>query len=297
MTPRLSILVPVYNAESLLKLKLENLLQVTKRIEGIEVVISINKSLDNTEKIARSMLARLPENFQVFFQPTFLEGVPQFKWLFDNSKGDWVFYSAVDDLLGMDSLSSVGKTLNLIENEVCLIGSWRFNPPVHGDRLFTLELSGEKKDRLKELFSKIKTANGLFYSIQRREIWLEYWETFGDLGLLDWIMDTLLTLRGQFVQLEHMHTTFGAASPARAPGNIQKSARNFREKILPYWPMVIALTRLAKKEGTKSARQELYQFAISIVFANLHRYFVFQFKKVHDKFTGSLKYLKKKFLM
>ena len=271
--PTLSILVPIFNAEEYLASKLQNLIQVLDGVENIEVILSINRSSDSTERMVREIIQDLPDNFEVFFQPEFLEGSNQFRWLTEHARGIWVMFSAVDDFLEKESLTGISAFLQDHSKNEFFSGAWRYTPALHGNNPIKLGLAGETNERLAEILQNIRVSHGVFYSIQSKEIWTKFWQIFQTHEFHDWIFVIFLVLNGKNRQIPKFEITFTAKWSSREKHYLQRKATSKIGLVFPYLPFLKSLFKLAKIDRNFLVRYKLMKFAISLIYGNLHRFF------------------------
>ena len=94
-TPRVSVGVPVYNAEKYLRQSLESLLAQT--FEDVEIIISDNCSADATEAICREFAQR-DSRIRYLRQPENLGAIANFNHVFAEARGEYFKWAAYDDL-------------------------------------------------------------------------------------------------------------------------------------------------------------------------------------------------------
>ncbi len=271
--PTLSILVPIFNAEEYLASKLQNLMQVLDGVENIEVILSINKSSDSTERMIREIIHELPENFEIFFQPEFLEGSNQFRWLTEHARGIWIMFSAVDDFLEKESLTGISAILQNHSKNDFVSGVWRYTPSLHGDNAIKLGLAGEINERLTEILQNIRVSHGVFYSIQSKDTWTKFWLIFETHEFHDWIFVIFLVLNGKNRHIPKFEINFTAKGSSREKHYLQRKATSKIGLIFPYLPLLKSLFKLAKMDWNFLVRYKLVKFAISLIYGNLHRFF------------------------
>jgi glycosyltransferase involved in cell wall biosynthesis len=109
--PKLSIGLPVYNAEAFLPQALDSLLQQT--FEDFEIVVCDNASTDSTEQICRSYAGRDPR-IRYFRNVTNLGAIANFNKTFELASAPLFKWAAHDDLHRNDYLENC---IRLLDND------------------------------------------------------------------------------------------------------------------------------------------------------------------------------------
>lgn len=112
--PQLSIIIPVYNAESYVSLCLDSIIR--QRFENYEIIIVDDGSTDNSYKICNEYKSKA-EDMRIFRQEN--KGVSAARNLgINKSRGEWLYFVDADDQLDEDCLRTfwegVGDTVSLI---------------------------------------------------------------------------------------------------------------------------------------------------------------------------------------
>lgn len=122
--PRVTIGVPVYNAESLLEQCLENLAAQT--FKDLKVIVLDNASIDGTGEIAerfaardpRFLYRRQPENRgarQNFVDVLAMADTPYFMWRADDDRSDVNFVEKMVGLLDANAMASLAVGLSVLD--------------------------------------------------------------------------------------------------------------------------------------------------------------------------------------
>lgn len=119
--PKVSVLIPTNNRESLLRLALESLVKQTSR--DFEVLVFDNASTDGTQACVEAFANRLPE-VRYVRQPVNVGPVPNFTACLNNAKGEYIKYLLDDDLLEPECIRIMSECLD-DHPEVALVTSKR----------------------------------------------------------------------------------------------------------------------------------------------------------------------------
>jgi len=118
--PRVSIGMPVYNAELYLEEALSSLL--AQDFEDFEIVISDNCSTDGTRDIIEKFAA-LDDRIQVFRQKENIGAMANFGAVLDYATGDYFMWRSYDDWSDKNYISALCKLLD--ENPECSLAAPR----------------------------------------------------------------------------------------------------------------------------------------------------------------------------
>jgi len=109
LKPRVSIGLPVFNAEKYLSQSLDSILAQT--YSDFELIISDNASTDRTEEICRAYAAR-DRRIRYYRNGTNLGAVPNFNRVFELSSAEYFKWSPNDDAIAPDFLSRCVQVLD-----------------------------------------------------------------------------------------------------------------------------------------------------------------------------------------
>lgn len=126
--PKVSVLVPTYNREKLLKLALESLVQQTSK--DFEVVVLDNASVDGTKSCVDAFADRLPR-LRYVRQPVNIGPVANIAAGLEFAEGQYVKYLLDDDLLEPDCLRLMAQSLD-DHPDVALVTSKRTPIDING---------------------------------------------------------------------------------------------------------------------------------------------------------------------
>ncbi|MHB1651433.1 MAG: glycosyltransferase [Desulfitobacteriaceae bacterium] len=129
--PKVSVLIPTYNREKLLKIALESLVQQTSR--DFEVVVLDNASGDGTEGCVESFADRLP-NLRYIRQPVNVGPIANIAASLAFAEGEYIKFLMDDDLLEPDCIRIMAQCLDDYP-EVALVTSKRTPIDANGNPL------------------------------------------------------------------------------------------------------------------------------------------------------------------
>lgn len=115
--PLVTIGIPVFNGEKLLKKRMESILNQT--YQNFEIIISDNASTDNTSEICKEFLEN-NEKIHYFKQEKNFGYVNNFNYLIKEARGKYFTIAAVDDTWEKRFLE---KNINVLENNKEIVGS------------------------------------------------------------------------------------------------------------------------------------------------------------------------------
>jgi len=187
--------MPVYNGGETIAAAIESVLN--QSWTDFELVISDNASTDSTEEICRRYAVE-DNRIRYVRQSKNLGAGANFKYVFEQTSGEYFMWAAADDLRSTDFLE---VNLNFLESNPSYVASTSpvrfsegdFNPEKMGD----IALSSENPhERLAQHYSKWH-ANGRFYSLLKREH-VEGWKHLDESFFgVDWTLINLLASKGK----------------------------------------------------------------------------------------------------
>jgi len=107
--PKVSIGMPLYNAEKYVAEALDSLLKQT--FEDYEIIISDNCSTDRTMEIVEKY-SRADERIRIIQQDTNIGPVPNFKAVVDEAKGEYFLWRSYDDWSDDNYVEKLAKDLD-----------------------------------------------------------------------------------------------------------------------------------------------------------------------------------------
>ena len=109
--PKLSIGMPIYNAEKFLRSRLDSLLSQT--FTDFELIISDDASVDSTSEICREYISK-DKRVQYIRQEKNIGGINNFHFVLHKAKGEYFFWAAQDDVI---LPGFIEKNLEVLKNE------------------------------------------------------------------------------------------------------------------------------------------------------------------------------------
>lgn len=277
----LSVLVPIYNGERYLENKIESLIRNFGGIAKIEVLISINLSKDETEIKFRKYEDTLPSNFKFWKQNRLIDGLEHFKFLLDNARGEWVYFTAVDDIsiLNFD----IVKILECSKDAYNVFGQWNYDDAIHGNEFVSINLSGSTETRIKNVIKQIRVSHGIFYSIVRKNIWLDFFNNFRlNIIGMDWLFNIYLVSQGKCRYMPDFITQFAVNGLSRNPNAFEMQDNSRISRMIPYFNLIKQLFAIKFKNKRIKVKVRLLVFSFNLIKGNFHR------KIFSNKFLYSL---------
>ena len=266
----LSVLVPIYNGETYVENKIKSLISNFGDIDQIEVLISINLSKDETEIKFRNYEHTLPTNFKFWKQNRLIDGLEHFKLLLDNAKGEWVYFTAVDDISVLKF--DIVKILKCLKDEINVFGTWNYDDATHGKEFVSIDLSGNAEKRIKNLTKQIRVSHGIFYSIVRKNIWIDFFKDFKlDIIGMDWLFNIYLVSQGKCKYISNFTTQFAVNGLSRNPKAFEMQDSSSISRIFPYFKLVSQLLAINCKNNIFKIKAILIVFSLSLIKGNIHR--------------------------
>jgi glycosyltransferase involved in cell wall biosynthesis len=164
---KVSIGIPVYNGTKTIKVAIDSLIKQTHK--NIELIISDNNSCDDTFKIC-SLYAKADERIILFKQNSTLSPADNFKFVFDQSVGEYFMWAAADDYWFPDFIK---ENLQNLQNKDQFAGS--ISKVIFKDKSGNIypsfadsEIAGSTLSRIK-FFLNQPGDNSRIYSLFKRD--------------------------------------------------------------------------------------------------------------------------------
>lgn len=158
--PKLSVGMPIYNAESFLRKRLDSLLVQT--FTDFELIISDNASTDTTPKICEEYL-RKDKRIRYFRQEKNMGVAWNFNFVLQQSKSEYFSWAAADDIILPDFLE---KNVNILESKNNVVASISKIQPyeLKSDNVHVDTIDSKFRNLIRKLRKSLKTMG--VYSIQ-----------------------------------------------------------------------------------------------------------------------------------
>lgn len=168
--PKISIMIPAYNQESYIRKAIESALNIS--YPNLEIVLSDDKSTDNTFKIAKEY--EKDSRFKAYRNSTNLGRVKNYHHLlYDLVSGDWVINCDGDDYLLESDFFIKAMEMYKNNNQIVLFSSNRFRFIESQNSLISQDSYGigEELDGTQLFMNYFKYDHGLFHitSLYNRE--------------------------------------------------------------------------------------------------------------------------------
>lgn len=149
--PKLSIGMPIYNAEKFLRSRLDSLL--SQSFSDFEIIISDNASTDSTSNICKEYQLK-DKRIRYIRQDKNIGGGPNFYAVLEKASGEYFFWAAHDDITLPGFIEKNMKSLENNKNLICSVSKVKFVGGMIDELIIT------KKDNI---FKKIrkKISNNL----------------------------------------------------------------------------------------------------------------------------------------
>ena len=168
-TPKISVGIPVYNGERVLRRALESLCAQT--CEGLEIVISDNASTDATAEICREYAARDPR-VKYFRNERNIGPIANFRRVTELARGEYFAWNAADDVRPGGSLETCVRALDRCREAVMAHGPIEVqlpSPPAVVVVTNEMNLSSPRVEDRIRTFTRRLEHNGMLFGVFRRE--------------------------------------------------------------------------------------------------------------------------------
>lgn len=269
-SPLVSIGVPARNGGELLAEALDLLIHQTYR--NIEIIISDNASTDETSEIVASF-ARRDSRIRAFRQEVLLTAIDNFRFVFEQSTGEFFMWAACDDRRSLDYVEQLQQAMavhpgaSLAFGEVAEmsdLSTWREAQP------FPYQFESQPTDSLRDRLTRYTRINCLhIYGLIRSQALASYrWidiESGPDIPLL-----VHLSIAGSFIRAAqgrfYYHVPLAPKTlEERARVNSLRKVRRFQEVRLAW-----ACGQTAHRAGSQYGLPVGRLYAFLTVYANRH---------------------------
>lgn len=242
MKPLISIGIPVKNGfkyESYDKTNIKNVLDsiLNQTYENLEIIISDDCSNDETRRYLDE-ISKIDKRIRLFFQKENLGWEKNFKFVLDNSKGEFFKWNAQDDIISKDYIEKNYTFLN--ENSEYVACSSKFNYENKPDQYKFFNLDQNLFYRIKNFFKYRHISHNLLFSLIRMknirntiDLSKKYWA-------IDWIFDLDLLFQGKFKTIEDGLIRFGVHGASKKKEYKRKENLSNKKiyKIFPFYELM-----------------------------------------------------------
>lgn len=167
-TPKVSIGMPVYNGEPLIRKALDSLLAQT--FTDFELIISDNASTDDTEAIGREYAAK-DARIRYVRQAENRGASANFQFVLDEAEGEYFMWAAVDDKHHPDFIQMAKSVLSEADEVGLVFSAMETVNLLNGDLTYSQTgFTTTKKKFLRGLFRLAHVCPSLIYGLFRKEI-------------------------------------------------------------------------------------------------------------------------------
>ena len=284
--PRISIGLPVYNAEKYLRHALDAILSQT--FEDFELIICDNASTDSTAGICASY-ALADNRIRFYRNDRNLGAAENFNRVFSYARADYFKWIAYDDICLPEFLEKCVEVLDrdpqvaLCYPKTLLIDADGKEIMKYEDRLHMMQ--GDPHDRLRHFLTKVNLANAVFGVIRT--------SVLRETGLLgkyfgaDYILLMEICLRGKFFEVpEHLFLR----------RDHERNSRRLPKKEIAVWWDTSRKTvykyiqsRLVSEQFLAINRSGLLWFEKGLCFAQIGRWILRQWRAKGGRYKANLK--------
>ena len=284
--PRISIGLPVYNAEKYLRHALDAILSQT--FEDFELIICDNASTDSTAGICASY-ALADNRIRFYRNDRNLGAAENFNRVFSFARADYFKWIAYDDICLPEFLAKCVEVLDrdpqvaLCYPKTLLIDADGKEIMKYEDRLHMMQ--GDPHDRLRHFLTRVNLANAVFGVIRT--------SVLRETGLLgkyfgaDYILLMEICLRGKFFEVpEHLFLR----------RDHEKNSRRLPKKEIAVWWDTSRKTvykyiqsRLVSEQFLAINRSGLLWFEKGLCFAQIGRWILRQWRAKGGRYKANLK--------
>ena len=284
--PRISIGLPVYNAEKYMRHALDAILSQT--FEDFELIICDNASTDSTAVICASY-ALADNRIRFYRNDRNLGAAENFNRVFSFARADYFKWIAYDDICLPEFLEKCVEVLDrdpqvaLCYPKTLLIDADGKEIMKYEDRLHMMQ--GDPHDRLRHFLTKVNLANAVFGVIRT--------SVLRETGLLgkyfgaDYILLMEICLRGKFFEVpEHLFLR----------RDHEKNSRRLPKKEIAVWWDTSRKTvykyiqsRLVSEQFLAINRSGLLWFEKGLCFAQIGRWILRQWRAKGGRYKANLK--------
>ena len=229
---KVSIGLPVFNGVKTLDRSITSILNQT--YTDFELIISDNKSDDNTEDICREFV-RLDSRIRYVRHGVHMSALANYTHVLEKAFGEYFMWHACDDYRSTNYIEE--NYNNLVDRSDC-VGSASPNcfDDQENDRdvWVRFALEGSPYVRLRKFMDNAFSSHGVFYGLFRRSTLQGVnWPARQPLGV-DWGILVSILLEGSIARIDRGLFVSGRGGVSEAPGRISRFQYTVVDRVFPF---------------------------------------------------------------
>ena len=245
--PKVSIGMPVYNAEKYLRESLDSL--VSQTFIDFELIISDNASSDGSSDICVEY-SKKDKRISYFRQPINISGWENFRYVLNEAKGDYFMWSAANDLRSLDFVELNFNFLSLNPEYVASTSpNIQEGDNEEKDKVINFALKqNDNFQRYVFFFDHCWQSHGIFYSLIRLSelkecpLLRDGSEFFG----VDRGVNLFLASKGKINRTIMGQTIFGNNGTSQKPNFLKNIRTSYIEFYFPFYKLNMYVLDLIK---------------------------------------------------
>ena len=229
--PIISVCIPVFNGEKTIIRNLKSL--ISQDLNNIEILISNNKSTDNTLEICNAF-KKNDQRIKIYNQKKKLPVFKNFKFLIKKSKGNYVMWLASHHRLSKNFLKENYKILSKNKELVASMGVDYFDTSFSHKDKQKFNLEHDLYNNLIIFFRHCWRSHGIFYSLIRKNNLVKILSSLNHYLASDWIFMINLIFQGKIFRSLNTYLILGRegnSSTKKKPNYINKKY----ESVIPLY--------------------------------------------------------------
>jgi glycosyltransferase involved in cell wall biosynthesis len=275
LTPLVSIGLPVKNGfgnYSKNEINISNSLKalINQSYKNIEIIVSNNCSIDNTEKFLNKM-SKIDSRIKVFHQKKEISWAKNFRFVLNKSKGKYFKWNAADDMISKDYIIN---NVKFLENNLNYISSSsKFLYENNPNKFYSFDLVGSVYSRIKGFFKVRHISHNILFSLVRRKNMMKTIDISKDYWAIDWMFDLDLLFQGNFKIIDEGYAKFGMKGMSRQSNFINREIY-LKKKIYYIFPFYELMKRVFLKTILNNNINIFQKISIYFSLININIYFI-----------------------